>query len=86
MEGKVTLSGYLINTFYTGPEMDAYGHVVNVASSFANIHHHMIHLKADLDIKGRKNRFQTLDISLEEVDVCNFLSVSTIHVFVVIPI
>ena len=69
IEGKVSLTGYLLNTLYTGPEMNKYGTVVNEQSSIANIHHHIVHVKADLDIKGRSNRFETLDIMVEDIEV-----------------
>ena len=69
LQGKVSLSGYLLDTFYTGPEMDKYGHVVNEPTSMANLHHHVVSIKADLDIKGELNRFETLDIHLENITV-----------------
>ena len=72
IEGRVSLSGYLLTTFSTGNDM-GYGHVVNTPTTIANIHHHVLHLKADLDIKGTNNRFETLDIALEEEDVCMLL-------------
>ena len=73
IEGKVSLSGYLQSHIYTGKEMDKYGHIVNIPSCMAHLHHHMVHFKVDLDIKGRKNRFETLDIKLEELKVCQLI-------------
>ena len=67
IESKVSLTGYLLNSFYTGPEMDKSGHVVNEPMTIASIHHHIVHFKADLDILGQKNHFETLDIELEEI-------------------
>ena len=69
IEGKVSLSGYLLTSFYTGPEMNKYGHVLNEPNVIGNIHHHALHIKADLDIKGTSNRFETLDVHLENIQV-----------------
>ena len=70
IEGKVSLTGYIVNTFYTGPAMNKYGNVVSEPTSIGNIHHHFIGIKADLDILGEENRFETMDIKLEEIPVC----------------
>ena len=69
IEGKVSLTGYLLSTFYAGPGMNKYGNVVNEPTTLGSIHHHIINIKADLDIKGQSNRFKTMDIKLEEVQV-----------------
>ena len=69
IEGKVSLSGYLLSTFYAGPGMNKFGNVVNELTSLGSIHHHIINIKPDLDIKGPSNQFKTMDIKLEEVQV-----------------
>ena len=69
IEGKISLSGYVLATFYTGPEMNKYGFVLSEPTSIGNIHHHVLHLKADLDVKGTSNRFETLDIKVENITV-----------------
>jgi len=60
------LNGYTINYIYLGPESDPYGYELE-KNSMASIHNHLVNFKVDLDIKGTSNRFQTLDVSLEEI-------------------
>ena len=69
IEVKVTLSGYVLSVFSTGPEMGKYGFALNEAGSIGVIHHHLLNFKADLDIVGQANRFETLDIHLETIKV-----------------
>ena len=69
IEGKVSLSGYILSSFNTGQGMNKYGSVLNEPTTIGNIHHHVLHIKADLDIMGTSNRFETLDIQLENITV-----------------
>jgi len=63
VEIRVSLAGYLGTTFDI-PEELPYG-VHLQGHTNAGIHHHLFHFKVDLDIKGTKNRFETLDIHVE---------------------
>ena len=58
-------------TYLTGPEADRYGHKTQ-PHSLANVHHHAVHFKADLDIGGRNNRFHSVDVNVEEQDDPSF--------------
>ena len=68
IEVKVTLSGYVLATYYTGANMDKYGHRINDNNAIGNVHHHTVNFKVDLDVKGTENRFETIDIKLEDVE------------------
>ena len=65
IETKVSTTGYLQATFWT-PEEDDYGNQVhkNVAGS---LHDHIMHYKVDLDIAGRKNRYETITSKIENI-------------------
>ncbi len=65
IETKVSSTGYLLSTFWT-PEEDDYGNQVhkNVAGS---IHDHIMHYKVDLDIAGRRNRYETITSKIENI-------------------
>ncbi|XP_071156029.1 putative amine oxidase [copper-containing] [Mytilus edulis] len=66
LEVKVTSTGYVRALFYTkGDEKYSFQLHDNFG---APIHHHLFHIKADLDIKGTSNRFATLDINTEEIE------------------
>ncbi|CAG2257197.1 ABP1 [Mytilus edulis] len=56
---KVTASGVVVGTWYGGDNSFSFQLQDNL---MAPLHHHLFHLKVDLDIKGTKNRFETLDI------------------------
>ncbi|XP_069138611.1 putative amine oxidase [copper-containing] [Argopecten irradians] len=63
VEVKISLTGYLGTTFHT-PEENPYG--VHIKEGInAGIHNHLFHLKVDLDVKGTENKFETLDIKVE---------------------
>ena len=67
IEVSVSLSGYIISTYYTGtPSDDRYGYEV-FPNALGQIHNHILHFKADLDIIDTKNRFKSLDIMLESI-------------------
>ncbi|XP_076443736.1 putative amine oxidase [copper-containing] isoform X2 [Babylonia areolata] len=67
IECRAISTGYIMSSFYNADEAP-YGFRLN-AEIVANIHHHMFHFKADLDIGGTSNRYETLDISEEEVQL-----------------
>ena len=60
IETRVSMTGYLGTTAYF-PEEDIYGaHVHEYVS--AGLHNHLFHFKADLDVKGTSNRYETVEI------------------------
>ncbi|KAJ8303963.1 hypothetical protein KUTeg_017546 [Tegillarca granosa] len=63
VEVKVSLTGYLGTSFYYKEE-DSYGAHLREHMN-AGLHNHLFHFKVDLDVKGTKNRFETLDIGVE---------------------
>jgi diamine oxidase len=65
IETKISTTGYLLSTLWR-PVEDDYGNEVhkNVAGT---IHDHIFHYKVDLDIAGRKNRFETITTTLENI-------------------
>ena len=64
VETKVSMSGYL-GTSYFYPEGDAYATRVQKYVS-ANLHNHLFHFKVDLDVKGTRNRFESIDIETRQ--------------------
>ncbi|XP_021362716.1 putative amine oxidase [copper-containing] [Mizuhopecten yessoensis] len=63
VEVKISLTGYLGTTFHTSEESPYGVHIKEGIN--AGIHNHLFHLKVDLDVKGTENRFETLDIKVE---------------------
>ncbi|XP_053715552.1 amiloride-sensitive amine oxidase [copper-containing] [Synchiropus splendidus] len=60
MEVKVSATGYIHATFFT-PNGIQYGSKV-YDYVLGNLHTHLIHYKVDLDIIGRDNSFQSMDL------------------------
>lgn len=60
IETKVSMTGYLGTTFFFPEEMQYATRVHNNVA--AALHNHLFHFKADLDIKGTSNRYETIDI------------------------
>ncbi|XP_050400258.1 putative amine oxidase [copper-containing] [Patella vulgata] len=67
MEVRAVSTGYIYTTFYNQAE-DKYGFRLN-ENILANLHHHMFHFKVDLDVLGTSNRYETLDIETEDLDI-----------------
>ncbi|XP_029443843.1 amiloride-sensitive amine oxidase [copper-containing]-like isoform X2 [Rhinatrema bivittatum] len=65
LEAKVHATGYIYATFFT-PEGIHYGSKV-YDYVLGNMHTHLIHYKVDLDIGGRANNFETVDVKLENL-------------------
>ena len=63
VEIRVLLTGYLGTSFYV-PQEEPYGAHVR-KTVIAGLHNHLFNFKVDLDIKGTKNIFETLDIKSE---------------------
>jgi diamine oxidase len=59
IEIKITASGVIIGTFHG--HKNQYGFEIS-KNLMGPIHQHLYHFKVDLDIKGTKNRFSTIDI------------------------
>lgn len=65
VEVRVSTSGYIQATYWTSQEQPYANEVhKNVAGS---IHDHMLNYKVDLDVAGRKNSYQTIDIEKEVI-------------------
>ena len=65
MEVKVSTSGYVQATYWTSNEAP-YGNQIHPGVA-GTIHDHMINYKVDLDIAGRKNSYETIDIKVENI-------------------
>ncbi|XP_035680218.1 amiloride-sensitive amine oxidase [copper-containing]-like [Branchiostoma floridae] len=65
LEVKVSLTGYLQPTFYT-QDQDPYGYRM-WANQIGNHHQHFFNYKVDLDVVNVQNRFETVDILLENI-------------------
>ncbi|KAI8520044.1 amine oxidase [Branchiostoma belcheri] len=65
LEVSVTLTGYLQATFYT-PAEAPYGYPA-WANQVGNLHQHGFSFKVDIDVLGTENRFETVDIVLENI-------------------
>ncbi|XP_055876865.1 putative amine oxidase [copper-containing] [Biomphalaria glabrata] len=63
VEVKISATGYLAASFYY-PEEEKYGTRIS-DTVVAGLHHHLFHFKADIDVKGTDNRFQTMNIGHE---------------------
>ncbi|KAI8777811.1 amine oxidase [copper-containing] [Biomphalaria glabrata] len=65
IETRVMSTGYISGSFFTDKERP-YGFQTE-ENFIAPIHHHIFHFKADLDISGTSNTYETLDIETEKV-------------------
>ncbi|RUS71846.1 hypothetical protein EGW08_020393 [Elysia chlorotica] len=63
IEVKVSSTGYLASSFYY-PEEENFGTRIS-ETVVAGLHHHLFHFKADIDVKGTSNRFQTWNIGTD---------------------
>ncbi|KAM3593474.1 uncharacterized protein V6R79_013681 [Siganus canaliculatus] len=60
VEVKVSATGYIHATFFTPNGLNYGTKVYNYV--LGNLHTHLIHYKVDLDIAGRDNTFETMDL------------------------
>ncbi|XP_059160003.1 putative amine oxidase [copper-containing] [Physella acuta] len=67
VETRVMSTGYILPSFFTSLEKP-YGFQIE-KDLLGTLHHHMFHFKVDLDISGTSNRYETLDIQPETVDM-----------------
>ena len=65
VEARVSTSGYIQATIWTSNE-DPYGNQVYPGVA-GTIHDHLLNYKVDLDIGGRKNSYETIDIKVENI-------------------
>lgn len=70
LEVKGISTGYIITSVYS-PAEEKYGFRLH-ERVLGNIHHHMFNFKVDVDVSGTENRFETLDINVEEADNADF--------------
>ncbi|XP_029481758.1 diamine oxidase [copper-containing]-like [Oncorhynchus nerka] len=60
MESRVSATGYIHATFFTPNGLHYGSKVYNYV--LGNLHTHLIHYKVDLDIAGRKNSFESMNL------------------------
>ncbi|KAG9276277.1 amiloride-sensitive amine oxidase copper-containing [Astyanax mexicanus] len=60
MESRVSATGYIHATFFTENGLNYGTRVYNYV--LGNLHTHLIHYKVDLDIAGRENSFESLEL------------------------
>ncbi|XP_069815378.1 diamine oxidase [copper-containing]-like [Dendropsophus ebraccatus] len=65
VEVKVHATGYIQATFFT-PEGLQYGSKVH-SHVLGNLHTHLIHYKVDIDVAGRENSFETINLKYENI-------------------
>ncbi|XP_075684899.1 diamine oxidase [copper-containing]-like [Rhinoderma darwinii] len=65
IEVKVHATGYIQATFFT-PDGLQYGSKV-YSHVLGNLHTHLIHYKVDLDVAGRENSFETINLRYENI-------------------
>lgn len=65
VEVRVSTSGYVQATYWTANEAP-YGTEIHTGVA-GTIHDHLINYKVDLDIGGRKNSFENIDIKVENI-------------------
>ncbi|CAG5130886.1 unnamed protein product [Candidula unifasciata] len=70
IEIKMISTGYIHTTFISPEEMP-YGHRVQ-ENIIGNLHQHHVLMKVDLDVNGRSNRYETLNISEEKLKLTAF--------------
>ncbi len=67
LEVSNSLSGYILASYYR-PNWGQRGGFQVAPDTQGLIHNHLFHYRVDLDIKGTKNRYETLDLKSEVVD------------------
>ncbi|RUS74888.1 hypothetical protein EGW08_017353 [Elysia chlorotica] len=67
LETRVMSTGYIFPSFYTAAERP-YGFQI-AENLVGSLHHHIFHYKADIDISGTSNRYETLDLKPDQVQI-----------------
>lgn len=65
VEVKVTASGYPMGSFYDN-NVAPYAYQIHTNLS-SNVHDHLINYKVDLDVGGRENSYETIEVQTENV-------------------
>lgn len=65
VEARVGTSGYLQTIFWTSEE-SPYGSQVHKTVT-GSVHDHMLNYKVDLDVAGRRNSYETIDVEIETI-------------------
>ena len=65
VEVKMSASGYMFGAYYDS-NMDAYAYPLHEHFT-SGTHDHLINYKVDLDIGGRKNSYETIEIGIENI-------------------
>ena len=65
IEVKVSASGYVMGAFYNS-DSSPYAYPLH-ESLTSGIHDHLINYKVDLDVGGRQNSYETIDIGIENI-------------------
>ena len=65
IEVKVSASGYIFGSFYDS-NAEPYGYKL-YEHFFSGTHDHLINYKVDLDVGGRKNSYETVEIGIENI-------------------
>ena len=66
VEVRVSTTGYVQATYWTSNEAP-YGNKIHSSGVAGTIHDHLLNYKVDLDIGGRKNSYETIDIKVENI-------------------
>ena len=66
VEVRVSTTGYVQATYWTSNEAP-YGNQIHSSGVAGTIHDHLLNYKVDLDIGGRKNSYETIDIKVENI-------------------
>ena len=64
IEVKVSLTGYLATAYYTPEELKYGSHIHK--HLMGGLHNHLFHFKVDMDVRGTQNKFETMDIKVEQ--------------------
>ncbi|RUS81337.1 hypothetical protein EGW08_010904, partial [Elysia chlorotica] len=68
METRLMSTGFIMGNVFRAVERQ-YGFRIEETLT-ANLHHHMFHLKVDLDVSGTSNRYETLNVEPMETKLC----------------
>lgn len=66
IEVKVSLTGYVFGSFYN-ENVSPYGFNIQTNNLTSTTHDHLLNYKVDLDVSGRENSYETIEIGIENV-------------------
>ncbi|KAK3097570.1 hypothetical protein FSP39_010979 [Pinctada imbricata] len=67
LQTKVVPTGFILPSMFTKNNWSKYGFRLN-NKLVGNLHHHAFNFKVDIDINGQHNRYETMDIVLDETN------------------